>query len=332
MIATEVLHPAKGEELTEEELARVVRLLQQGEVVALPTETVYGLAAKALDVNACRKIFEAKQRPFTDPLICHFDGLEMVKCFTHIEDEPVALKLAELFWPGPLTIVVRKKPLVPDLVTAGLPRVAVRISCLRILNQIIRRLGEPLAAPSANRFGRVSPTCAEHVLEELGGRIPLIIDGGVCYHGLESTIVLVEGGRVRLLRRGPIPVQQLLEVPGIEVIEDGREEDIAPGRMAWHYAPRARVKLFVDLPNFDENVDGPKRGCLSFQQKVCGRGWTKCEVLSEKGDLAEAGQKFYAALRELDRAGVDEIWAELLPDEGLGQTLNERLRKAAAKG
>src|SRR5438552_17850515 len=192
---------------------KAVALLQKGNPVALPTETVYGLAADALDPTAVAKIFEAKGRPRFDPLIVHLpdrDWLEKIADLSG-QDRQSILKLAEKFWPGPFTMVLPKRDIVPDIVTAGLDTVAVRISAHPVFAEIVGELDEPLAAPSANRFGRVSPTTAQHVLDELDGRIPLIVDAGPTEHGIESTIVAVRDGRIAVLRRGPITHEQLSE-------------------------------------------------------------------------------------------------------------------------
>src|SRR5438270_5463604 len=194
-------------------VGRAVELLRKGEIVALPTETVYGLAANALDPIAVAKIFEAKGRPRFDPLIVHLPDQGWLEKIVdlHVEDRQLVTKLAEEFWPGPFTIVLRRKTIVPEIVTAGLDTVAVRISAHPVFAKIVRALGAPLAAPSANRFGRISPTTAQHVFDELSGRVPLIIDGGPTMHGIESTIVAVRDRKIEILRRGPITSEQLGE-------------------------------------------------------------------------------------------------------------------------
>src|SRR5437868_4620240 len=195
----------------ENAVASAVELLRQGQIVALPTETVYGLAADALDPIAVAKIFEAKGRPRFDPLIVHLPGRDWLEKISDVPktDRPLIIKLAEEFWPGPFTIILPKRNNIPEIATAGLENVAVRISAHPAFSEIICRFGKPLAAPSANRFGRISPTTANHVLDELGGLIPLIIDGGPTSHGIESTIVAVRGGKIRILRRGPVTPEQL---------------------------------------------------------------------------------------------------------------------------
>ena len=201
----------KTEIVSSADYAKAVTLLRNDEAVALPTETVYGLAADALNAFAVAKIFEAKGRPRFDPLIVHLPDRDWLEKITDLktQDRQLISEVADAFWPGPLTVVLPKREIVPDIVTAGLETVAVRISAHPVFAQIIGAFGAPLAAPSANRFGRISPTAATHVLEELNGRIPLIVDGGPTQHGLESTIVAPRNGRIEVLRRGPITEKQL---------------------------------------------------------------------------------------------------------------------------
>src|SRR6266481_3678305 len=219
--------------------AAAVKLLRNGEIVALPTETVYGLAADALDSIAVARIFEAKERPRFDPLIVHLPNREWLEKIVHVPagDRQLIGKLADKFWPGPFTMVLPKCELVPDIVTAGLDTVAVRLSAHAMFAEIVGELDEPLAAPSANRFGRVSPTTARHVLDELDGRIPLIVDAGPTEHGIESTIVAVRNGRIGVLRRGPITAEQL-EAFGEVFFAEGVQRPEAPGQLPSHYAPR----------------------------------------------------------------------------------------------
>ncbi|PYL89139.1 MAG: threonylcarbamoyl-AMP synthase, partial [Verrucomicrobia bacterium] len=227
------------------ECAKAIRLLRDGEVVALPTETVYGLAADALNPDAVTKIFEAKERPRFDPLIVHLPTEEALDEIA-IVDSQVARKLMEKFWPGPLTIIFLKREIVPDIVTAGLETVALRMSAHPIFREVVTKLNRPLAAPSANRFGRISPTTAQHVCDELSGCIPLIVDGGATEHGIESTIVQVENGMIEVLRRGPITEEMLR--PFGEVREQTSSATIsAPGQLPTHYAPRTKLIVVDDL-------------------------------------------------------------------------------------
>lgn len=302
-----------------EGIEEAVRLLAAGETVALPTETVYGLGADALDSRACAKIFEAKERPLYDPLIVHLPDGQWVEKLAHAT--VLSRRLAEAFWPGPLTMVLPRREIVPDLVTAGQDTVALRWSAHPIFQQVVYKFSRPIAAPSANRFGRISPTTAEHVLRELSGRIPLVLDAGPCVHGLESTIVLVEGERsLRILRPGPITAEQLGEFAEISLAPS----DVAvPGGLKSHYAPR--TPLVIGLPaDFRE-----RRGLLAWGAPM--EGFERTEILSATQDLREAAANLYGAMRRLDEAGLDLIVAEPVPETGLGVAIMERLRKAAAR-
>jgi L-threonylcarbamoyladenylate synthase len=299
-------------------VGRAVEILASGGLVALPTETVYGLAADALDARACAGIFEAKGRPLSDPLIVHLppgDWLGRI-----CQPDALAMALAEEFWPGPLTMVLPRQAVVPDIVTAGQETVAVRCSAHPVFRETIEAFGRPLAAPSANRFGRISPTSAAHVAAELDGRIPLILDGGPCEHGLESTIVLVRDGRLEILRRGPVTIERLGEfAPTGE-----RGAGVAvPGAMKSHYAPTTPLEIMAD-----PRPRGPKEGLLAWAAD--GDGFAVVERPSPSLDLREAAANLYAALRRLDGAGLERIVAEPVPCEGLGAAIMDRLRKAAA--
>ncbi len=309
---TEILRAGSSEAI-----ARAVKLLREGAAVALPTETVYGLAADALKEEAVLKIFAAKDRPRFDPLIVHLPDSDWIGRVAVVEDSAREIldRLRARFWPGPLTFVLPRRTLVPDLVTSGLDTVAIRISSHPVFGEVIRGFGGPLAAPSANRFGRISPTAADHVREELDGLIPLILDAGTTTHGLESTIVALRNGRIEVLRRGPITKEQLAEFGEVFVVPSGPRPE-APGQLPSHYAPRTPLVLVDDLTSFVPPV-GQKCGFIQMR------------TLSERGDLAEAAANLFRCLRELDHAGLDLIVAEKLPDEGLGAAINDRLRRAA---
>jgi L-threonylcarbamoyladenylate synthase len=313
--------------------AAAVELLRKGEVVALPTETVYGLAADALNSIAVAKIFEAKERPRFDPLIVHLPGrdwLERIADFP-AQDRQLVLRLADKFWPGPLTLVLQKREIVPEIVTAGLDTVAARISAHPIFNEIVRELDQPLAAPSANRFGRVSPTTAQHVLDELDGRIPLVIDTGPTEHGIESTIVALNKGKIEILRRGPITAEQLSEFGKIDLFTPARKI-LAPGQFPSHYAPKTPLRLLDDAQSFS-----PKKnqlvGLLAWSPQQKGNRHTlkfaAIRRLSEKQDLREAATNLFRYLRELDALGLDLIVAERAPSRGLGAAILDRLERAS---
>ncbi|MFK7909547.1 MAG: L-threonylcarbamoyladenylate synthase [Akkermansiaceae bacterium] len=323
---------------------QVVDLLDAGEVVALPTETVYGLGADALNADAVAKVFAAKERPSFDPLIVHVGSYEQLDEVAEVPAElrEVVDKLMKAFWPGPLTLVLPKKACVPDIVTSGLPTVAVRMSSHPIMKAVIRKLGKPVAAPSANRFGSISPTSASAVMKELGGRIPAIVDSGACREGLESTIVRPEAGEKRpvihLLRAGPATKELLQRFGKIERPKKNRSNEApeAPGQIASHYAPRTPLRLLKDVADFQPE-EGKKYGLLSYcgSEKagfINAHKWDVVEELSPgNGKLAEAAVRFFFVLRQLDESGVDEIIAEPVSETGLGVAIMDKLRRASVK-
>jgi L-threonylcarbamoyladenylate synthase len=314
-------------------VAVAAQALTAGEPVALPTETVYGLAADALRPDAVVKIFEAKERPFFDPLIVHLPDREWLEHMCAIADESRALveALIARFWPGPLTLVLPRRDIVPDLVTSGLETVAVRMSAHPVFQAVLAQFEKPLAAPSANRFGRISPTAAAHVRSELGGRIPLILDGGATEHGLESTIVKVKGARLSILRAGPVTREELAVFGPVECAGATSRPD-APGQLASHYAPRTRL-ILIEHGSLRAHLTtrAERPGFLAWQQRPEGLDQEPCEVLSVAGDLRAAAATLFAKLRALDEAGLDLIVAESVPEHGLGIAIMDRLRKAAAE-
>jgi L-threonylcarbamoyladenylate synthase len=348
----------KTEIVSAQECAKAIRLLRDGEVVALPTETVYGLAADALNPDAVAKIFEAKERPRFDPLIVHLPNRETLDEIAIVESQ-LARELMEKFWPGPLTIIFPKREIIPDIVTAGLETVAVRMSTHPVFSEVASVLNRPLAAPSANRFGRISPTTAQHVFDELSGRIPLIVDGGATEHGIESTIVQIADGTIEVLRRGPITNECLSGMSfspswsalraGSQLISHRQDADAtaisAPGQLPTHYAPRTKLIVVESLGNFSV-PPGKRVGALSFRPvAVTGdpdrprptTAATKASTdfaamrhLSERGDLREAAANFFRMLRELDAENLDLIVAERVPEEGIDAAINDRLTRAAA--
>ncbi len=302
---------------------RAVELLQAGEVVALPTETVYGLAGDAGNVQAVAKIFAAKNRPHFDPLIVHVKDRAQAEQVAILEDD-VAERLLEAFWPGPLTVLLPKRDSIPELVTSGSLLVAVRSPSHPVFRAVLEALNRPLAAPSANPFGRISPTTAEHVRQGLGDKIALILDGGPCRHGLESTIVYPLNGELHLLRKGPV-TQEELEAFGPVKVTSAAGKKAAPGQLTSHYAPGKPLFL----------VDGPGRvrdrrqaGYLAWKEKPA--GFAASEVLSASGDTVEAAANLFAALHRLDAAPVERIYAEKIPGTGLGAAIQDRLTRAAA--
>lgn len=310
-----------------------VYLLSGGYPVALPTETVYGLAAWALNKEALLRIFQTKDRPFFDPLIVHLpnrDWLDRV-CDIPASDRLLVERLTQQFWPGPLTIVLPRKPIIPDLVTSGLPTVAVRMSAHPVFQSVIKQFDQPVAAPSANRFGRISPTAAEHVLEELNDRIHLIVDGGPTTHGVESTIISVRGDHMWILRNGPITAEQLREFGEVATLGKTSNRPNAPGQLKSHYAPCVPMQLLN--PGESATLAKPMPwGLLAFNGKQSAESYAKVEVLSPTGDLREAATTLFAKLRALDNSGVERIIAESVPPEGLGAAILDRLRKASGNG
>lgn len=303
-------------------------ILRDGGIVAFPTETVYGLGADAFNEQAVARVFACKGRPRFDPLIVHIAGAGQLPLLAS-DIPPAAALLVDRFWPGPLTVVLPKKGAVPDLVTAGLPTVAVRMPAHPAALELIRLAGTPVAAPSANRFGRISPTSAAHVTAQLEGLVDLIIDGGSCSVGVESTIVGFFGGMPRLLRAGGIPVEELEAVAGpVLRPETGGERPEAPGQLKRHYAP------LTPLIPLDRYAGAPSRdrcGHLAFNGSVpWDRGFGAVEVLSEQGDLAQAAARLFAALHWLDGLDLEAIVHDPIPMRGLGLAINDRLRRGAA--
>jgi L-threonylcarbamoyladenylate synthase len=306
-----------------------VELLRKGEIVALPTETVYGLAADALDPIAVAKIFEAKGRPRFDPLIVHLPEQDWLGEIAAVpaQDRQLILQLAEKFWPGPLTVVLPKREIVPEIATAGLDTVAIRISAHPVFAEIVRAVGKPLAAPSANRFGRISPTTAKHVLDELDGHVSLIIDAGPTTHGIESTIVAVRDGKIDILRRGPIISEQLSAFGKVTVATEAAKIS-APGQLPSHYAPKTRLRIVHDLKSFAPEAN-QRIALLAWNSIEKDKRFAAIRTLSEQQDLREAAGNLFRYLRELDELDVDLIVAERVPLEGLGAAILDRLQRAS---
>jgi L-threonylcarbamoyladenylate synthase len=320
---------------TPRNLAFLARRLSAGELVAVPTETVYGLAANALDAGACEKIFRAKGRPTHDPLIVHIHALAQLDALA--ETNYAARRLAKKFWPGPLTLVLPKKSAVPAIVTAGLPSVAIRMPRHPLMRRLLRRCELPLAAPSANPFGYVSPTTAGHVHAGLGRKIRFILDGGPTTIGLESTIVDVrDPQRPRLLRPGAISREQIEAALGKKLFSAGKRARPsaplpAPGLLARHYSPRTPLVLHKKIPPGLAAKSGATEAWLFFAQP---RGLVGPNIfwLDARGDARRAARKLFGLLRTLDGHGFKKIHAELAPGRGLAEAINDRLRRAAGLG
>ena len=306
-----------------------VYLLQSGQVVGLPTETVYGLGANALDTKAVAKVFEAKNRPSFDPLIVHVANLDGVRSIAELTPEAESLLLA--FSPGPLTVVLKKKSIVPDLVTSGHPTVAVRIPAHPMILQVLQQSGLFIAAPSANPFGYTSPTTAQHVLAQLGDRIGGVLDGGPCKVGLESTIVDFTGSSPKILRLGGMDLDQLELILGKLPIQRSSSTPHAPGMLSAHYNPGAKIVLHESLDEALNAVGLRNDRAVLFFGPVDEVGYEHKYSLSVSKSYSEAAQNLFAMLRELG-AKYTEIHVVRLPEEGLGRAINDRLIRAAATG
>jgi len=309
---------------------RAADIIKKGGLVAFPTETVYGLGADAFDPIAVARIFEVKKRPRFDPVIVHVASQnDLGPLVSEIPSD--ARKLVEQFWPGPLTLVFLKKEAVPDIVTAGLPTVAVRMPSHPMALSLIEQSECPIAAPSANPFGYLSPTTANDVRDQLGDQIDFILDGGPCDVGVESTIISLLGKKPRLLRPGGVPLEEIEAVVGrVEVDSSEKSEPSAPGMLPRHYAPRTPILLGWDAKYFNSEKDR-KVGLLAFRTPKSFRKFHHVEVLSKEGDLREAAASLFAAIRRLDALNLDVILAEAVPEVGLGRAIMDRLRRASAK-
>ncbi|MFC1456895.1 L-threonylcarbamoyladenylate synthase [Microvirga arabica] len=309
-------------------LARAAEILRRGGLVAFPTETVYGLGADATDAQAVAGIYAAKERPSFNPLISHLDSFDAAR--TQGVFDETARRLAEAFWPGPLTLVLPVAPTctISDLARAGLDSVGLRVPAHPLAHALLQTTGRPVAAPSANRSGRVSPTDADHVLGDLDGRIDAVLDGGSSQVGVESTIVACLSDTPRLLRPGGVPREAIEALIGmkLEAGAEGGKSPLAPGMLASHYAPRARVRLNAASVEADEAVllfgrDAPK-GADAARTAL---------NLSKNGDLMEAAAHLFSYLRQLDASGAGTIAVSPIPETGLGEAINDRLRRAAAE-
>lgn len=314
------------------DIDRAKNLLQSGQLVAIPTETVYGLAGNALDPKAVASIFETKNRPAFDPLILHTSSIERVGDFVSAFPEKLQI-LAENFWPGPLTLLLPRRSLVPDLVTSGLERVAVRVPKHPLTLALLELLDFPLAAPSANPFGYISPTKPDHVEAQLGAKISYILDGGACEVGLESTIVGLEEDEVVIYRLGGLEISAIEKLVGpVKIKDHSSSNPSAPGQMDSHYAPRkpfvlGDLKVLVK-EHLEKKTDFAVMSFGEFFPEILPESQI---ALSPDRNLHEAAKNLFSAMRKLDEGSSTLILAELLPEEGLGRAINDRLRRAAVK-
>ncbi len=323
-------------------IAEAAQIIRAGGLVAFPTETVYGLGANALDLNAVGKIFTAKGRPAADPLIVHLSGLDQITRLVR-SVSPAAQTLAETFWPGPLTLILPKLPEVPDLVTSDLDTVAVRVPDHPVALALIQAAGLPIAAPSANRFGHTSPTTAQHVFHDLDGRIDLILDGGATSIGVESTVLDVSSNPPRILRPGGVTREMLESVIGPVTVLGQRKKPEkglpSPGLLEKHYAPRAEMLLFSGdnarktLAAYltEHSAAGRKVGILAADEEAGELEKTGAVVYRLGPDLNSIARHIYAGMRWLDRQGVDLILCRDFGENGLGLAIRDRLTRAATK-
>jgi L-threonylcarbamoyladenylate synthase len=306
-----------------------VAVIQNGGLVAFPTETVYGLGADAGNALAVARVFEVKQRPSLDPLIVHVADFESARKYGKLSGD-LARRLADKFWPGPLTFVVPKTELVPPIVTAGLETVAIRVPAHPAALRLIREAGTAIAAPSANLFGYVSPTEAGHVAEQLSGKIDLILDGGPCVVGVESTIVSLVGEVPTVLRVGGLAMEELAVITG-QLRRSSKivEHPEAPGQLTRHYATRTPLQIIAEDEPAGREADGERVGLLTLTAPPNPGCYAALEILSRTGDLREAAANLFAALRRLDALMLDRLIARPVPEHGLGAAIMDRLRRCS---
>lgn len=309
-------------------IRKAAKIIRDGGLVAFPTETVYGLGVDALNPIAVSRLFEAKKRPYFDPLIVHIASLSSIERLV-ISFNKIAQDLAENFWPGPLTLVLPKSNIIPDIVTSGLPTVAIRMPEHTTALELIKEADTPIAAPSANPFGYISPTKAQHVREQLGDAVDMILDGGDCSIGIESTIIKIEECP-KVLRYGGLSIEEIENVVGRVILpssDSGKLE--SPGQLTTHYSPRTPVVIVKDIDSL--KTEGEKAGLLAFRSYRSDHNFEKIEILSPGGNLREAAANLFSCLYNLDAAGLDIIYAEYVTQNGLGRAIMDRLYKAAKK-
>ncbi|MFK7775436.1 MAG: L-threonylcarbamoyladenylate synthase [Saprospiraceae bacterium] len=311
------------------DIKQAIEILKKEELVGIPTETVYGLGGNALSSKAVAEIFRVKNRPSFDPLIIHTDTLEKVKKYVaFIPDQ--AMFLAREFMPGSLTLLLPKNNNIPDLVTSGSSLVAVRLPNHSMTLELLSELDFPLAAPSANPFGYISPTTAQHVNNQLGEKIPYILDGGPCEVGLESTIVGFEGDETIIFRKGGLAVEAIEELIGsVKILNHSTSNPQTPGQLKSHYAPKTDFEIGDPAMLIDQH-QGKKIGIISFSKSYEQVPIENQIILSKVGDFSEAARNLFAGMRHLDSLGLDLIIAALLPEKDLGRAINDRLKRAAA--
>lgn len=310
------------------DINKAKKILENNELVAIPTETVYGLAGNIYNESAIRKIFETKKRPFFNPLIVHIHDKKQLQEIA-IEIPEKAQLLANTFWPGSLTLVLKKKSNIPDIITAGKDTVAVRVPNHKLTLDLLKSLQFPLAAPSANPFGSISPTTAQHVADYFQNNLQMVLDGGNCQNGIESTIIGFENGDPILYRLGSISIEEIEAIVGYIKIENNNEKSPnAPGMLSRHYAPKTKTVLVNDVENELLLHHNKKIGVLTFQNTITNQTIASIEILSKKGDMKEAMSNLYAAMHRLDKQNLDLIIAEKFPENDFGKSINDRLQRA----
>lgn len=312
-------------------IAIAATALRAGTLVAFPTETVYGLGADALNEQAVAQVFAVKNRPFFDPLIMHVPDAATAALYA-MEIPPRAAALMAHFWPGPLTVVLPKHPRIPDLVTAGLDSVALRVPSHPVALALLRAADRPIAAPSANPFGYISPTTAAHVQDLLGEAIPLIVDGGPCAVGVESTVCAFLDDEAVILRPGGVTSEAIEAVIGpVRFGVSDRADARSPGTLPRHYSPHVNLQLIALGDRLPPPLPGEKVGVLLFTEQHLTQGYAEVVTLSRDGNLTEAAPRLFAALRWMDSLGLDRVLVESVPEHGLGRAIMDRLRRAAAR-
>ena len=312
------------------DIEKAIVALKESKTVAIPTETVYGLAVNAFDEIAIKKVYQIKGRPLYNPLIVHIKSFEYLNLIA--KDIPeMAIQLAKKFWPGPLTLLLNKTDLIPDIATAGNSTVAVRVPNHKVALELLTKIDFPLAAPSANPFGSISPTSAMHVESYFGPEL-LTLDGGECQRGVESTIIGFKNNQAVLYRHGSIPLEEIVKITGnITFAINADKSPIAPGTLSKHYAPKTEIYLTNKVAELIKIFPNKKIGLLLFKQRISNPRISFKVILSETGSLDESARNLYSALHDLDTRGLDIIIAEKFPDEGLGKTINDRLNRATQK-
>ena len=302
------------------------KIIKEGNLVAFPTETVYGLGADALNPKAVAKIFSVKNRPYFNPLIVHIANFKDLEYLSNKINQKTKL-LIEKFWPGPLTLILPKSNIVPDIVTAGIQSVAIRMPSHPVALEFIKTTGTVIAAPSANPFGYISPTEPIHVINQIGDKIDLIIDGGKCPIGIESTVIELVN-EPTILRFGAVPIEEIEEAIGKVKISTLSKTPRSPGQLSSHYSPQTKLKIIKKKIESSKEL---KIGLLAFKKPKNNIGFEKIEVLSDEGDLIEATSNLFSCLHKLDSANLDIIYVEPVPEIGLGRAIMDRLRKAEHK-